>query len=91
MMYTIILYSAVTLIAWLAVYLDSKLLDNKHKRITYVKVILLCNLLVFLSIKFLSTLSGNNTLPVDDLSKVVGGKVVYAPEIGEPMLAGSLE
>jgi hypothetical protein len=87
MMINIILYLGATLIAWLSVYIDSKLFDRKTKKSTYVKIILLSNLLVFLTTKFLFIVGSKGVVP-SNVNKIIEGPTQYLPDIGEQMITG---
>ena len=78
----------ISLIAFLSMYIESKLFDKEYKKSNYVKVILLCNLITFGTIYVLTTLSSTNSLPVIQESNILGQRK-FLPDIGENILVNS--
>jgi hypothetical protein len=79
----------VGVITWLLLYLDSRLFDKPKKRVTYIKVILMTEVIVWSVIYVLTWLSPNsNVKDVLKSSPKIAGNVVNIPEIGEEMLSG---
>ena len=86
-MYTALLYIGVAFFAWLAVFLDSKLFDRKTKKPTYIKIIILSLLLVFISQKITININTSTATNVD-IGKIIGKQTKYLPDLGEEMISG---
>ncbi len=85
-MYTYLLYLGVAFLAWIAVFIDSKLFDRKTAKITYVKIIVLCLLLVYVSQKFILN---TNIVSNNNIENIIGKKTTFLPDIGESMISGT--
>lgn len=85
-MYLILFYAFVTLCAIFMTYLNSKFFDEETSKITYFKIILLCNAIVFVSVKIFNFLFKNGiTAPNETYNNLIG-TTKYLSDIGENML-----
>ena len=77
----------VSLLTFLAVFIEGKLFDREYSRLDFVKIILLVNMIVFITLYFLTKLSSSGSLPKVQQSNIVG-ETKYIPELGEEVLVG---
>ena len=88
MLITIITYGLISFLSWLAIYVHSKLLNRETKKSTYLKIILLCNVLVLIGIKISQFTNGkvlgNSSVKINEL---IGEPTKYVHEIGQNIIS----
>jgi len=91
----ILIAIGVSILTTLFMYIDGKLFDRCKKKKTYIKVIIMNNIIVFSVIYLLLWLSPSGNLKTIINSSVkatqqIVGNIVKVPEIGEEMLGGAV-
>jgi hypothetical protein len=94
-LYTYILLAfGVSLSTGLLMYLDSRLFDKPKTRMTYIKTIVMTNLIVFATVYLLMWLSPTKKLTDiiqsggAEAKKIVGQNTSFVQQIGEEMIVG---
>lgn len=84
----------VTLLTMLMMYIDSRLFDKPKTRTTYVKSILMSNIITFSTIFILMWLSPTKNIKDvvqgggETIKKITDKSTMYIAELGEDMIAG---
>jgi len=77
----------VSLLTFIIVFIEGKLFDKYYTRLDFVKIILLVNVIVFITLYLLTKLSSSGDIPKANQSNIIG-QTKYIPELGEEVLVG---
>jgi NADH:ubiquinone oxidoreductase subunit 6 (subunit J) len=89
MLHNILIGLFVSIATIFMMYIDSRLFDKPKNKMTYIKNIILVNLVTFSSIFILTWLSPNgNIKDISQTVKKIEGNTTYIKQLGEEMLSG---
>lgn len=83
----IIIYLIVSILSMSMVFLDSKLFEKKTKKSTYIKILLLCNLITFICIKMTSFSVGTQS----GVNIGTNKPTIFVPELNQSYIAGKAD